>query len=190
MHADIPATGTIFYICGNWADLHPSACLCHSLACAGVNGNSGICSLQQQSNGSDPDRSFDAYMSAKRCAERLGMRPAAYAAHIRRLMQEWLQQLAVLLQPVRQPPSRPNYIKLYALRVRQKLPLPSTVYQHHGSMASFVAATPELQWAETGSAHQNHICLVPKYHEMLLQAADDARRDTGTVPARRSSKGH
>jgi hypothetical protein len=113
------------------------------------------------------------------------MQPAAYAAHIRRLTQEWLQQLAVLLQPVRQPPNRPNYIKLYALR--QKLPLPSTVYQHHGSMAD-VEATPQLQWAEIGSAHQNHICLVPKYHEMLLQAADDARRDT--VPARRSSKGH
>jgi hypothetical protein len=113
------------------------------------------------------------------------MQPAAYAAHIIRLTQEWLQQLAVLLQPVRQPPSRPNYIKLYALS--QKLPLPSTVYQHHGSMVSFVEATPELQWAEIGSAHQNHICLVPKYHERLLQAADDARRDTG---AARHSKGH
>lgn len=123
-----------------------------------------------------PVGDYDTYVSVKRARERLGMQPAAYAAQLRQLTQDWLQQLAVLLQPVRWPPSRPNSIKLVALKA--KLPLPGIIVQYHGSMVSFVEATPELEWAETNSPHKNFIYLAPKWHEKLLQAAERAARSS------------
>ena len=75
--------------------------------------------------------------------KRLGLPPAAYTAHIRQLTQEWLQQLALLLQPVRQAPRTPNYIRLSVLT--QQLPMPSLVAQHFGGVVRAVDAFPELQ---------------------------------------------
>jgi hypothetical protein len=81
-------------------------------------------------------------------------------------VQEWLEQLAGLLQPVRLAPHPPNSINLGQLH--QQLPLPASIVRHYGSVGRFVDAMPALE--RTGQASDS-IQLVPLYHHRLLQAA-------------------
>lgn len=119
---------------------------------------------------------------------------------VKQLTQEWLQKLAVRLQPVRRAPHTPNCISMCELKL--ELPLPSLVIQHHGGVVSFVAATPELQWKEPPRTNQTwYLYIVPDWQERLLKearyAAEIDRRGAGgaagaggplAAAARRSTK--
>lgn len=98
----------------------------------------------------------------------------------RRQVREWLERLAELLGPVRDPPT---IIKLEKLR--HSLPLPQSLKHFYGSMRRFVDAQPELaMWEEQRGRGRNYIYLVPEYHRKLLEsssAASRARKTSNTV---------
>jgi hypothetical protein len=133
----------------------------------------------------------DGTLESTKASLKLGLQPDSYAGRVRQLKQEWLQKLAVRLQPVQQAPHTPNYIDMNELKL--ELPLSSLVRQHYGGMMNFVAATPEVRWTEPPRNNQMwYLCIVPEWHERLLKAAEIAGRGHGAAgagtAARRSSQ--
>lgn len=155
-------------MCRNWADLLDFVAVC-LLACSVANG----------------------ILGSTKASLQLWLQPASHDGRIKQLTQEWLQKLAVQLQPVQQAPHTPNCTNMKELQLW--LPLPSLVKQHYGGMMEFVAATPELRWTEPPRNNQKwYLYIVHEWHERLLKAAEIAGRGHGAAgagaAARRSSQ--
>lgn len=155
-------------MCRNWADLLDFVAVC-LLACSVANG----------------------ILGSTKASLQLGLQPASHDGRIKQLTQEWLQKLAVRLQPVLQAPHTPNCTNMKELKL--ELPLPSFVKQHYGGVMNFVAATPEVRWTEPPRHNQKwYLYIVPEWHERLLKAAEIAGRGHGAAgagtAARRSSQ--
>jgi hypothetical protein len=146
-------------MCHNWADLRTFVAV-RLLACSVANGTLGSTKASLQ----------------------LGLQPASHDGRIKQLTQEWLQKLAVRLQPVQLAPHTPNCIDMNEFKL--ELPLPSLVRQHYGSVMNFVAATPEVRWTEPPRNNQMwYLHIVPEWHERLLKAAEIAGRGCGAAGA-------
>lgn len=93
--------------------------------------------------------------------------PAEVPNSVCKLIQRWLEDLAVLLPPVKSASAQPNSIGLEDLW--HKLPIPVSVLQHYGSVKQFVNAMPALEWVGFNFS-TSRIYLVPMYHKRLLDA--------------------
>ena len=100
--------------------------------------------------------------------------PVSNPAVIERFTRPWLLHLAEWLSH----PKHAGHPSAALSALEERLPLPPVVLQHYGSMARFVTARPELDWARPSrDGYHREVQIAPRFCADLAAAAEKAKAE-------------